>query len=168
MPNAPPNCRPAAQKSCLYSKPEVDDVAVLHDVLLALEAELPRLPALRLASVADELVEGDHLGADEAALDVAVDLAGGFEGRGAAADRPGAALVLARGEEAHQVEQVIARSDEAVAGALREAEVAEEGSPIRGLELGDLRLEIRREHERLAAFSRSARRHVLGQRCRCL
>src|SRR5207245_5260489 len=128
--------------------PEVDDVAVLHDVLLALETQLPCLATLRLAPVADEIVERDHLGADEPALDVAVDLAGGLERRRAAADGPRAALVLARGEEAHEVEQVVARADEAVARALGESEGVEESSAIGRLESRDPGLERRRGHQR--------------------
>src|SRR5262245_58486733 len=60
---------------------EVDDVAVLDDVLLALEAQLAGLAALGLAAVVDEVLVVGHLGADEAAFDVAVDLAGGAHGR---------------------------------------------------------------------------------------
>ena len=75
----------------LHGEPEVDDVAVLHDVVLALEPEFPGLAASGLAPEAYEVLVGDHLGADEAALDVAVDLARRLEGGRAAADRPGAA-----------------------------------------------------------------------------
>jgi len=71
--------RQTSERAALHGKPEVDDVAVAHDVVLALEAELPRLAALRLAAQADEVLVRDHLGADEAALDVAVDLAGRVE-----------------------------------------------------------------------------------------
>ena len=85
--------------ACLHREPEVDDVAVPDDVVLALETELPRLAAPGLAPEAHEVLVGDHLGADEAALDVAVDLARRLEDRRAAADRPGAALVLAGGED---------------------------------------------------------------------
>src|SRR5689334_9872374 len=121
-------------RSALHGKPKVDDVAVAHDVVLALEAELPRLAALRLAAEADEVLVRDHLGADEAALDVAVDLAGGLERRGPAADGPCAALVLARGEKADEVEERVARADEAGAGALGEAEVGEERLAIARVE----------------------------------
>src|SRR5205814_8835634 len=134
----PPDCHRAGEKTRLHSEPEVDDVTVLDDVVLALEPQLPRLAAPRLAPEAHELVVGDHLGADEAALDVAVDLARRLEGRRAAADRPGAALVLAGGEEAHQVEERVAGADEAGARALGEAQIGEERVPVGGLELGDL------------------------------
>src|SRR5439155_17555093 len=70
----------AMVKARLHGEPEVDDVAVLDDVVLALEPELPRLAAPGLAPEAHELLVGDHLGADEAALDVAVDLARRLEG----------------------------------------------------------------------------------------
>src|SRR5262249_2884767 len=86
----------------LHSEAEVDDVAVLDDVVLPLEPDLPRLATLRLARVLDEIVVGHHLGADEPAFNVAVDAPGRPARRGAASDGPGAALVLAGGEEADQ------------------------------------------------------------------
>src|SRR5207244_4735819 len=88
-----------------HREAEVGDVTVPHDVVLPFQAELPRLAALRLAPQADEVLVGHHLGADETTLDVAVDLARGLQGRRAAADRPGAALVLTRGEEADEIEE---------------------------------------------------------------
>src|SRR4029077_10837083 len=80
-------------------EPEVRDVAVLHDVLLAFEAEEAGVAAGGEGLQADEVVAGDDLGADEAALDVGMDGAGGVSGTAAATDRPGAHLVLADGEE---------------------------------------------------------------------
>ena len=50
---------------------EVDNVAVLDDVFLAFEADLAVFAARRHRAARDERVVGDHLGADEAALDVA-------------------------------------------------------------------------------------------------
>src|SRR6266699_2544671 len=58
-----------------------------------------------------ELLERRGLGADEAALEVRVDCAGGVEGGLATADRPGAHLVLAHREERLETEQTIARVD---------------------------------------------------------
>src|SRR5436309_13932013 len=104
----------------------MDDVAVRDDVVLALEPEPTRLAAPGLAPQAHEVLVGDHLGADEAALDVAVDLARRLEGRRAAANRPGAALVLAGGEEAHQAEERVAGAHEAGSRALGKAQVGDE------------------------------------------
>src|SRR5438128_10958536 len=106
---------------------KMDDVAVVDDVVLPFQPELPRLAALHLAPQADEVLVGHHLGADEATLDVAMDLARGPQGRRAAADRPGAALVLARGEEADEIEERVAGADEAGARALGEPHVGEAG-----------------------------------------
>src|SRR5580765_5739085 len=156
--------RQTSERAALHGKPEVDDVAVAHDVVLALEAELPRLAALRLAAQADEVLVRDHLGADEAALDVAVDLAGRLERRRAPADRPCAALVLARGEKADEVEERVARADEAGARAFRETEVGEERVAIARVELRDLGLEPRGERHLLGAFGTCTCRHIGGQR----
>src|SRR5213082_2951244 len=41
---------------------EMDDVAVAHDVILALEAQFPRLLRAQLATVGDEIVVGGDLG----------------------------------------------------------------------------------------------------------
>src|SRR2546422_4331970 len=165
-----PNCHRIAtgggEKARLYREAEVDDVAVLDDVVLALEPQLPRLAALGLAPEAHELVVGDHLGADEAALDVAVDLARRLEGRRAAADRPGPALVLAGGEEADQVEERVAGADEAGACALGEAQVGQERVPVGGLELGDLGLEPGGERHRLGALGTGTGGDLLRERHR--
>src|SRR5258706_4478807 len=80
---------------------EMDDVAVLHGIVLAFEAELARLAAFGVAAVADEVVVGHNFGADEAALDVAVDLSGGLARRRPLPDRPRLDLVFPGGEEAH-------------------------------------------------------------------
>ncbi len=59
-------------------EPEVDDVAVPDHIVLALGAELPGLLGPLLALAGDEVLVGDHLGADEAPLEVGVDDPGGL------------------------------------------------------------------------------------------
>ncbi len=66
----------------------------------------------------------------------------------------------------HQVEQRVARLDEAIAGAGGEAQVGEEGGAVVGLELGDLGLDLRREHQRLRPRGLGPGGDVGGQRCR--
>src|SRR2546430_17451598 len=82
----------------LNVEPKIDHVPVLHHILLPLRAQLPGLAALRFAAVVHEVLPPHDLGADEAALDVGVDLCRRLWRGQAAADRPGAALVLARGQ----------------------------------------------------------------------
>ena len=90
----------------LHVEAEVDHVAVLHGVVAALEAHLARGARPGHALRGDQFGLGHDLGADEAALDVAVDQAGGFVGRVAARQRPGARLFAAGdGEEGDEVEQ---------------------------------------------------------------
>ena len=59
---------------------EVQHVAVLDDVVLAFGAHLAGFLGALFALVLDEVVEGDGLGADEAAFEVGVDDAGGLRG----------------------------------------------------------------------------------------
>ncbi len=68
----------------------------------------------------DIILIRNHLGADEAALEIGMDRAGRLGGLGAAPHRPGARLLGAGGEEGDEVEQVIARADEAVEARLLE------------------------------------------------
>src|SRR5574338_1272265 len=93
---------------------EVHNVPVLHHVLLALGAHLARLLGPLLALEGDEVVEGDRLGADEAAFAIGVDHTGGL-GRGVAlVDGPGTDFLDAGGEVGLQTQEVVAGTDEAV------------------------------------------------------
>ena len=57
---------------------ELDDVAVLDDVFLALGPHLAGFLGLGLAAAGDEIGIGDGLGPDEAALEIGMDDAGRF------------------------------------------------------------------------------------------
>src|SRR5262249_223240 len=126
---------------------EIDDVAVGDDVLLALEAELPGLADLGFGLEREQVLDAHHLGADEAALDVRVNLPGRAVGVRALLYRPGAALVGAGGEEADEVQQRERGADEAVAGGLGEAERADELLLLVGRHVRDVLLDLRREDD---------------------
>src|ERR1700731_3333766 len=83
----------------LRGEAEVDDVAILHDVLLALEPDLAVIAAEGHRAPADQRVVADDFSADESPRDVGVDLAGREVRCRAPRDRPGAALVLPDREE---------------------------------------------------------------------
>ena len=86
--------------SVLHIEQELDDIAVLHDILLALGAlQALGLDGSVIEIVGLEVAVGDDAGADEAALKVAVDLAGSLRSLGTLADGPGTALLLAVGQE---------------------------------------------------------------------
>lgn len=121
---------------------EVDDVAILHDVVLALDADLAFLAGGGDAAGGDEVVVVDDLRADEAALEVRVNLAGGFRCRRALDDGPGAALIRAGCQESLEAQEVEGCLDQAVEAALRLAEVFEEGLGLFFVELSDFRLDF--------------------------
>ena len=93
---------------------------------------------LRVGARLDEVGPVDHLAADEAARDVGVDRGRGVERRLAAAERPGARLLLAGGEERDQVELVAEPARDLVER--RGRAVAERRGLLVG-ELGELGLE---------------------------
>src|SRR5262245_63074560 len=96
----------------LHVEPDVQHVAVADDVGLALEALLPAARRFRVRARLDQVVPVDHLAADEAPGDVGVNRAGCVERRLAVAQRPGARLLLAGGEERDEVERVTEPADD--------------------------------------------------------
>src|SRR5579862_3338688 len=74
-------------------KAEMHHVAILDDVILALEAELAGLARAGLALARDIVVVGDGLGTDEALLEIGVDDARRLRRAGAHRNRPGARLL---------------------------------------------------------------------------
>src|SRR5579864_61829 len=105
-----------------HIEPEIDDVAVLHDVVFPLGADLPARLECGFASSFFQLVQSVDLGADEAALDVAVHLASRLSGHRSLPDRPGAAFVGAGGEKADQIEEPVSGTNEHVSRGLADAE----------------------------------------------
>ena len=65
-----------------------------------------------------EVVEGGHLGADEALGEVGVDLAGGLDGVRAALEVPAADLGLSGREEGDDADRVVGLADDPVAAEL--------------------------------------------------
>src|SRR5882672_3074058 len=123
---------------------EMDHVAVAHHVVLALEAQLPRLPGALLAAVRDEIIVRRHLGANETALEIGVDHAGRLRRRCAGRDGPGADLFRPRGEVGLQSEHAVRRADHAVQARLVHLQVLEEELLVLVRHVGDLRLDRRR------------------------
>src|SRR5699024_7691952 len=89
-----------------------------------------------------EVVEGNDLGADEAALKVGVNLARRLRSLGSLLDGPGADLRLSGGEIGNEAEQRIAGVDQTIEAGLGKAHVGEEKLLLLGLEAGDLRLDF--------------------------
>ena len=102
------------RRTRLHIKPEQHNVAVLHNVLLALGADKALFLGGGHRAAGHQVVERDDLRADEAALKVAVNLAGSLRCFGAAGDGPCADLRFACGEVGDESEQVVASLDQTV------------------------------------------------------
>ena len=102
----------------LHVEAEVDHVAVLDHIVLALAAEKALVPGGSHRAAGHHIVVGDDLCPDEAPLDVGVDLTGGLGGLGAPLDGPGTALVLTVGEEGDKAQKGVGALDEAIQAGL--------------------------------------------------
>ena len=102
--------RPRGTKAAtgLPAEEDLDDVAVLDPVRLALRAEPAGLARVGHRAERQQVLVGDGLGPDEALGEIRVDRAGGVDGGRAVADRPGPDLVGAGGQERDQAEQPVA------------------------------------------------------------
>ena len=88
----------------LYVEAKKRDIAVGHAVVPPLGAQLALIFGA-LGAEGDKIFDFDDLGADKAALKVVVDAPGRAAGVGAGADRPGPALLGARGEKGRQPQE---------------------------------------------------------------
>merc|ERR1712186_268994 len=80
----------------LHVKSEFRYVTVLHNVLLALQPQLPSSLGLLFAAKFNKVAEGHHLGLDEPLLEVGMDDASSLRGGVALVNRPCAGLLLPR------------------------------------------------------------------------
>src|SRR3954454_3505426 len=139
-----------------YLGPDVDHVAVLNDVVAALDPQGATVAGGGVAAGVDQLVPGDHLGADEALLDVAVNPARGLVCGSASRQGPGQRLLVGVGcEEADQIEQLESGSDQSLESGALDAELPAHLLRLIGLQIPQIRFDARRDHHHL-------RRHAFG------
>src|SRR5580698_9632251 len=84
-----PPPEPCLTQPSLRRELDGDDVPVAHRVIAPLETQRAAFARGRIAAGIDQLAPSDHFGADEAPLDVRVDLPGGMPGREPLAQVPG-------------------------------------------------------------------------------
>src|SRR5690349_11914815 len=87
-----------ASRARLGREAEMEDVAVLHHVVLAFEPELAGVARAGLARQRHVVVIGDGLGADEALLEIGVDHACGLRRACALGHGPGPRFLRASSE----------------------------------------------------------------------
>src|SRR6266542_1297199 len=116
--------------SALRAVPDIHHVAVLDNVLLALQPQCTLGARARFGSGVEKLVPVDRLGADEVLLEIRVDRTRRLLRASAARHGPGAAFVFADGEEGDQPQKFVSLANEACQSALVQ--------PVAGEELGRL------------------------------
>src|SRR5581483_386574 len=130
----------------------MEDVAVLHYVILAFQSELAGVARTGFAGEGDVIVISDGLGADEALLEIGVDDARGLRGAGALGYRPGARLLGAGGEIGDEAKELVAFPDEAVEPRFFKPELGEIGLALFGGKLGEFGLDLGRDDDAAGAF----------------
>src|SRR5690349_12739033 len=122
------------------SEAKMDNIGILDRIILAFEAELAGFLALGFAAVSDEFVVGDDLSANEAAFDVAMNLARRLLCHSAPGNCPGTYLVFPRGKKTDQIEKRVGSTDEALACRLVDADLLQKCYAITFVQLGDFHL----------------------------
>src|ERR1700693_1948347 len=106
---------------------EMHDVRFTHHVILALQSQSTGFAGAGFAAILNVIIEGDHLGADEAALEIRVDDPGRLRRSAALAHRPGADLLGAGGEICNEAEQLVGAANHAIETGLVQTEIGQEG-----------------------------------------
>jgi len=109
----------------LSVKLEQHHIAVLDDIFLAFIAGLAGFLGRDFAAKRDEIVIGDGLGADEAALEIGMDDAGRLRGLVALVDGPGTAFLGTDSEIGLQAQKIVSFADQAIKARLVQAEAFE-------------------------------------------
>src|SRR3989442_6204661 len=135
-------------------KPKQNHIPILHDILFPLAAHLARRASGLLASATDVVVIGDGFRADEAALEIAVDLSCGLRRGCAAMDRPGTGLLRPGSEERLQVEQLVGRANQRVEAGFLQSHVMQKLAPLLEGKLCDLRLQLSADDDHFATLFR--------------
>src|SRR5687768_5853997 len=124
--------------SCLAFVPNMQELSVLHDVVLAFEPHLARGVGGVQGPMGLVILVAHDLRADKALGDVGVDRARRFHRARAPFQRPGARLVFSRGEESDEPHRVVNRADHSCARRLRKPEAGKKLRLVGSVELGDL------------------------------
>ncbi len=121
---------------------EEGDIAILHHIILSFQPHQTLFLGGIHGAAGLQILKGHDLGADKAALKIAVDLAGGLGSLHAPGDGPGAHLILTAGEGGDIAQQVIAGLNEAIQAPLGEPQLRHEHLGLLGLHAGDVLLEL--------------------------
>ena len=120
---------------------EFNDIAILHDVFLAFDAEFGLFLRFGHGTAGNQILVRNDLGGNEAALEVSVDDTGRAGGFVAGVDGPGSGFLDTGGEVGSQPEQVIHRADEVAHAGVLDADIVEVFAGLGRVEFGELLLD---------------------------
>src|SRR5260370_18582566 len=123
-------------------KPEMHDVAVGDDVLLAFQPQLAGIAGAGLAAERDVLGIGNRLGANKTLFEIGMNDAGGGGRPGAAVDGPGPRLLRPDGEIGDEVQELIAGADQAIEPGFLQPERVEKLGALLARQRRDLRFDL--------------------------
>src|SRR5437763_5840369 len=147
---------------------DMNHIPVVHNVVLPFQSEFALLAATSFAAELGEVFESSNFSSYEPALDVRVNHSSRLVRGGPALDRPGAAFVFARRQEADQVEQRICGANESVARGFCDAQILEKLALLFGRKLRYFHLDLagHRDGAELLRFSKFVDfgRHAVSHR----
>ena len=130
----------------------MDDIAVLHDVVLALKPQFAGLPGPLFTFARNEIIIGNDLGPDETTLEIGMDNGGGLRCGRTDSHRPGPDLFYPGGEVGLQMQQLVAGANHPVQSGLLQSHLGQELGLVLVFELGKLRLDRRTHGHDLGPF----------------
>src|SRR5450631_3008909 len=114
---------------------KVHDVTLAHDVLLALKAQFAGFLCPRLSTISHIIIERDHLGADEAALEVRMNHSRRLWRGRTGTHRPCTHLLRSRGKVSLKAKQAVAGTNHAIEPGFAQLELLQKFGAIGLLEL---------------------------------
>src|SRR3954470_16701574 len=98
----------------LVREPEMQDIAIRDDIILAFEPQLAGIARAGFALERHVIRIGDRLGPDKTLLEIGMDHARRLRCLGALRDRPGASLLRSHCEVGEQAQELVPGADDAV------------------------------------------------------
>src|SRR5215470_10572927 len=133
-----PSCLLWLPLAGLTGMADVHDIAVLDNVVLALEAKSSLGAGVGFGAGFEQLIPADRFRANEMFLEIGMDRACSLLGAGMRGDLPCAAFVLAGCEERDESQQLISSADQTGQTTFREAVAREKFGGIGIVHLGEL------------------------------
>src|SRR4026207_1769024 len=139
-------CGPASN-----GEAKMDDIGVFDDVLFSFQAELAGLFTLGFVAMNHEVIIRDHFGANESALDIAMDPSRSLARHRSLRDRPSSDFIFAGGKETNQIRKRVRGANKSFPRRLFDTDLLQKCRSIAFLKLSDLHFDFTGERQSLKA-----------------